>query len=58
MIDGNDATRIQTPLVGEPPYDHLLTAGQTLTTHGWTVTVGDGWRATLQPVADGPTVSG
>ena len=58
LIEGSDATRIQTPLVGGPPYDHLLTAGQTLTTHGWTVTVGDGWRATLQPVAGGPTVSG
>jgi hypothetical protein len=58
LIEGNDARRIQTPLVGAPPYDHLLTTGQTLTTHGWTVTVGDGWRATLQPVAGGPTVSG
>lgn len=58
LIEGNDATRIQTPLVGEPPYDHLLTAGQTLTSHGWTITVGGGWGATLQPVAGRPTVTG
>jgi hypothetical protein len=58
LIEGNDATRIQNPLVGGPPYDHLLTAGQTLTSLGWTITVGDGWGATLQPVAGGPTVSG
>jgi hypothetical protein len=57
LIEGSDATRIQTPLVGGPPYDHLLTAGQALTTHGWTVTVEAGWSATLEPVDGGPTVT-
>ena len=58
LIEGNDATRIQTPLVGVPPYDDLLAPGETLTSNGWSITVGDGWRATIQPVADAPTVSG
>ena len=57
LIEGNDATRTQTPLVGRPPYDDLLTPGETLTSHGWSIVVADGWRATAHPVADVPTVS-
>ena len=57
LIEESNTTRTQTPLVGEPPYDDLLTPGETLTTHGWTITVEDGWRATAHPVVDAPTVS-
>jgi hypothetical protein len=57
VIDGSGATRTQTPLVGVPPYTDLLTSGETLTTQGWSITIGDGWRATAHPVADVPTVS-
>ncbi len=57
LIEENDATRVQTPLVGVPPFDKLLTAGKALTTHGWRIVIGEGWRATIQPVSDTPTVS-
>ncbi|HEX2783606.1 MAG TPA: hypothetical protein VHN36_08475 [Ilumatobacteraceae bacterium] len=58
LIEGSDATRTQTPLVGRPPYDDLLAPGETLTSHGWSIAIGDGWRVTAHPVADAPTVSG
>lgn len=58
VIDGSDATRTQTPLVGVAPYDDLLTPGETFTGNGWSIAVADGWRATIQPIGDAPTVSG
>jgi hypothetical protein len=57
LIEGSDATRTQTPLVGRPPYDDLLAPGESLTSHGWSIAIGDGWRATAHPVVDAPTVS-
>ena len=58
LIEGDDATRTQTPLVGVAPYDDLLTAGETFTGMGWRVAVGNGFTETIQPVGDVPTVSG
>ncbi len=57
LIDGSGATRTQTPLVGRPPYDDLLSPGETLTSHGWSIAIGDEWRATAHRVDDAPTVS-
>ncbi len=58
LIEGGDATRTQNPLVGLAPFDDLLTPGETFTGDGWIVSVAAGWRVTMQPVADVPTVSG
>lgn len=58
LIEGSDATRAQTPLVGVAPYDHLLTQGETFTANGWRVSVVAGWGATIQPIGDVPTVIG
>jgi hypothetical protein len=58
LIDGADADRSQTPLVGPAPYTDLLTAGETLTTNGWSISVAPGWRVTVLPSRTGPTVSG
>ena len=58
LIAGSDATRAQTPLVGRPPYDDLLAAGETLSSHGWTITIGAGWQVSAHPVAAAPTVNG
>lgn len=58
LIEGSDSTRRQTPLVGEPPYDDLVTPGETVVSNGWRITVESGWRATIQPAGDAPTVSG
>jgi hypothetical protein len=58
VIDTSDAPRTQTPLVGVPPYDDLLWPGESLVTNGWRVTIAAGWKATLQPTGDVPTVSG
>ncbi len=57
LIEGSDATRTQTPLIGLPPFDDLLAPGETFTGNGWVVSVAAGWRTTIQPVADVPTVS-
>lgn len=58
LIEGSDATRTQTPLVGIAPYDHLLTPGETFTANGWRVSVATGWGATIQPIGNVPTVIG
>jgi hypothetical protein len=58
LIDASGSTRTQTPLVGLAPYTDLLTPGETLTSTGWRVAVGDGWRVTMQPVDPVSTVSG
>ncbi|MEP7047232.1 MAG: hypothetical protein ABI949_11150 [Ilumatobacteraceae bacterium] len=58
LIDGGDTTRTQTPLVGLAPYDDLVTPGETFTSNGWSIAIADGWRATIQPIGDVPTVSG
>jgi hypothetical protein len=58
LIEGSDASRTQTPLVGLPPYDDLLGIGETFVGIGWSVVIADGWRATIQPAGDVPTVSG
>jgi hypothetical protein len=57
LVDGSGADRTQTPLVGSPPYDILLTPGETSTSDGWQITVGDEWRVTIQPAGNGPTVT-
>lgn len=57
-IRAGDAARTQTPLVGEPPYDDLLTPGEAFVGSGWRIAVAASWRATIQPSADVPTVSG
>ncbi len=56
LVDGSGATRTQTPLVGLAPYDDLLTAGETFSGNGWSIAVGDGWRVTIHPIGDAPTV--
>lgn len=58
LVEGSDATRTQTPLVGLAPYDDLLTEGETFTSNGWKVSVGAGWGATIQPIGGAPTVIG
>lgn len=58
LVDGSGSERTQTPLVGLPPYDDLLTPGETLSSNGWSIAVADGWRATIHPIGDVPTVSG
>jgi hypothetical protein len=55
---GPDGTRTQTPLVGLAPYDDLLAQGETLTSMGWRIAVGDSWSVTMQPVTQLSTVSG
>ena len=35
LIDGGDATRTQTPLVGVAPFDDLLDARRDVDRHGW-----------------------
>jgi hypothetical protein len=35
-----------TPVFGEPPYTALLQPGASVTTDGWTVTIGDDWAIT------------
>jgi hypothetical protein len=57
LIEGSDGNRTQTPLVGLAPFDDLLVPGETFTGNGWVVSVAAGWRVTMQPVADVPTVS-
>ncbi len=57
LVDGSDSTRTQTPLIGLPPYDDLLVAGETFTGNGWSIAVDDGWRATMHPLGDAPVVS-
>jgi hypothetical protein len=58
LIEGSDATRTQTPLVGKAPYDDLLTAGETFTVNGWSVSVDKNWDATMKPIAVVSTVTG
>ncbi len=58
LIEGSSASRTQTPLVGLPPYDDLLGVGETFVGMGWSVSIADGWRATIQRSGDVPTVSG
>jgi hypothetical protein len=57
LIEGSDATRTQTPLIGLPPYDQLLKPGQTFSGNGWRISVADGWVTTMQPINGAPTVS-
>jgi len=56
LIEGSDASRKQTPLVGLAPYDDLLGVGETFIGNGWNVAIADGWKATIQPTRDVPTV--
>jgi hypothetical protein len=56
LIDGSGSTRTQTPLVGLAPYDDLLTAGEAFSGNGWSVSVADGWRVTVHPIGDAPTL--
>jgi hypothetical protein len=58
LIEETHATRTQAPLVGAPPFDDLLTAGEAFVGRGWRIAVAAGWQATMQPSDDPPTVSG
>jgi hypothetical protein len=58
LIEDNGTIRTQTPLVGEAPYDDLLTPGEGFVGRGWRIAVAAGWQATIQPSEDAPTVSG
>jgi hypothetical protein len=58
LVVGSDENRTQQPLAGVAPYADLVDIGETLTTNGWRISVGAGWRVTIQPVADGRTVTG
>ena len=57
LVDGTGGDRTQTPLVGAAPYADLLTPGETLTSNGWRITVGDNWRVTLQKLGNVSTVT-
>jgi hypothetical protein len=57
LVDTGGAERTQTPIVGLPPFDDLLTAGETLSSNGWSIAVADGWRVTMTPLDDLRTVS-
>lgn len=50
LVDGAGADRAQTPLIGSPPFDDLLTAGETFIALGWRIAVADGWRVTMTPL--------
>ena len=54
LIEGSDSTRIQTPLIGLAPYDDLLGVGEAFSGNGWSISVGDGWKATIHPLGDVP----
>lgn len=56
LVETSGSTRTQTPLVGSPPYTDLLTAGETLSSDGWSISVAEGGRATIQPTGPAPTV--
>jgi hypothetical protein len=56
LVDGTGSTRSQTPLIGLAPYTDLLTVGEALSSNGWRIAVADGWRVTIQPLSNGPTV--
>ena len=58
LVDGAGTNRSQTSLIGVAPYTDLLTAGETLTSNGWAVSVTPGWRVTVKPAGSAPTVSG
>ncbi len=58
LIDGADPSRTQTPLVGVAPFDDLLTVGETFSGLGWQVTIGTGWKATIEPVDGVPAMTG
>ena len=57
LIEGSTALRTQTPLVGPAPYDDLLGVGESFVGMGWSVSIADGWRATIQTSSDVPTVT-
>ena len=57
LIEGSTALRTQTPLVGLAPYDDLLGVGESFVGMGWSVSIADGWRATIQTSGDVPTVT-
>lgn len=58
LIDTSGTEREQTPLVGLPPFDDLLTSGETFSALDWSIAVADGWHVSMRPLADAPTVSG
>jgi hypothetical protein len=58
LVVGSDENRTQQPLVAAAPFDDLIDLGEMLTTNGWRISVGAGWRVTVRPVASGPTVTG
>lgn len=46
-IDGSTVLPME-PLVGDPPFTDLLQPGESLVTHGWSITVGDVWRVSAE----------
>jgi hypothetical protein len=57
LVGGSDENRTQQPLAGVAPFADLVDLGETLTTNGWRISVSTGWRVTIQPVANGRTVT-
>ncbi|HEY4609929.1 MAG TPA: hypothetical protein VIH06_12010, partial [Ilumatobacteraceae bacterium] len=47
LVDETSEPRTQTPLIGLAPYNDLLGRGETLTTNGWRIAVGDGWSVKM-----------
>lgn len=47
-LDGSTVLPME-PLVGNPPFTDLLQQGESLVTHGWSITVADGWRVSAEP---------
>ena len=58
LVDTSTPERTQTPMVGQPPFNDLLTPGETFSALEWSVAVADGWRVTVRPLGIAPiTVS-
>jgi len=49
-LDGSTVLPIE-PLAGSPPFTDLLQPGELLVSHGWSITVGDGWRVSAEPTS-------
>ncbi len=47
-LDGSTVLPME-PLVGNLPFTDLLQQGESLATHGWSISVGDGWRVSAEP---------
>lgn len=49
LVDTDIVPLVPQPLVGKPPFDHLLTEGQSQVLSGWRISVAAGWAITVEP---------